>query len=322
MAKPTDAPKEQNGTALVEPEKAGLAESSASNKAKIKQLFEGQSAKLAELVPRHLTPERLVKVALAAIFKTPGLAECNPLTLLNSFIQATQLGLECNGALGHAYLVPFNAKIKERGPDGVERERFEKQCQFILGYRGMIELARRTGQVASIEAVVVRVGDVFEEERGINQVLRHVPNREGVLKPLRLVYAIARLKGGETCIEVMSRAEIDAIRARSKASKFGPWVSDYEEMARKTVVRRLFKMLPTSIEIAGAIADDDDRTDIVDAEFTRRDNETKSEALARQIAEKPKSEPLDLESVPQSEPEFSTNSGNDPDGEPVGNLFN
>lgn len=281
-----EAPEAKGGesTAIAPAEKHGLAEANVTNREKIRGLFSTSEAKIAALVPKHVSPERLVKVALAAIFRTPKLLECNPVSLLNAFMECSQLGLECGGVLGQAYLVPYNNKVKREG----QPDRWETSAQFILGYRGMIALARRSGEIASIEANVVREGDVFEEEKGSNPRLRHVPNRDTAeVRPLRLVYAIARLTSGETVTEVMSKAEVDKIRARSKSRDNGPWVSDYDEMARKTVVRRLFKYLPVSIEVQSAVNEDDERdraNETIDV-LPQIEGESRAAQLARRIAE-------------------------------------
>src|SRR5438552_13330063 len=121
----------------------------------IKSLFEAAKQQIRDVAPKHLSPERLMRVALMTISRTPALAECTPHSLLKSFMTATQLGLEVGGPLGEAYLVPYWNNTNGR--------RF-REAQFILGYRGMISLARRSGQIAYVEAQVVRQGDEFEFE--------------------------------------------------------------------------------------------------------------------------------------------------------------
>ena len=291
---------------------------------------DGANQGIMDLAPiEHISPERLVKVALAAIFRTPKLLECNPVSLLNAFMECSQLGLECGGVLGQAYLVPYSNKVKREG----QPDRWEMSAQFILGYRGMIALARRSGEIASIEANVVREGDRFEERKGTDPMLLHVPNRDTTeVKPLRLVYAIARLTSGETVTEVMSRADVDKIRARSKSKDNGPWVSDYDEMARKTVVRRLFKYLPVSIEVQAVVNEDDERDRATIDVVPQIEGESRAASLARRITEsKAAPEELDGEVVGESErqdaePEKPKASGanlppsqsrTDPDGLPL-----
>ena len=203
----------------------------------VKTLLDKSKSAIASRLPKHVTADRLMKVALTAINKTPALLACTQDSLLMSIMQAAELGLEPGGALGEGYLVPYG-----------------KTCQFIPGYRGLISLARRSGQIISLEAHVVHAEDAFTFELGLESKLVHVPNLEkDDAGPLRFVYAVAKLQGGGVQFEVMSRAQVEAIRKRSKAGNNGPWVSDYEEMARKTVVRRLFKYLPVSVELAQAL---------------------------------------------------------------------
>lgn len=185
---------------------------------------------------RHLT-DRMVKIALTAAAKNPKILDCSRESVLMSIMQAAELGLEPGGALGEGYLVPYGST-----------------CQFIPGYRGLISLARRSGQIISIEAHLVREGDEFDFSLGLEPTLVHRPNLEKEdLGAIRFVYAVAKIRGGGTQHEVMSKAEIEAIRKRSRASGSGPWVTDYGEMARKTVIRRLFKYLPVSVEMARAL---------------------------------------------------------------------
>lgn len=201
------------------------------------QLLESKKASLAQVLPKHLSPERLVKIAISACSKNPALLNCTPESVYLAVSQSAQLGLEPGGVLGGAYLVPY-----------------KNTCQLIVGYRGLIDLARRSGQIASIEAHVVRDGDEFALEFGLTPKLMHRPRLDGGAPgPMKFAYAIARLRDGSTQYEVMTKAEIDAIRARSRSSTSGPWVSDYDEMARKTVLRRLCKYLPLSTELASAL---------------------------------------------------------------------
>lgn len=195
-------------------------------------------------LPAHMTPERMARIAMTELRRVPALQKCDPLSFLGAVMQCSQLGLEPGGALGHVYLIPFG-----------------KEVQVIVGYRGMIDLARRSGQIISIEARAVYDGDRFECVLGLDSLIKHEPdwqnaNRADPAK-LRFVYAVAKLRDGGLQFEVMARPEVDAIRKRSRASGSGPWVTDYAQMALKTVVRRLFKFLPVSIELSRAVALDE-----------------------------------------------------------------
>jgi recombination protein RecT len=205
-------------------------------------------------LPKHVTAERLARVALTEVRKTPALARCDQTSFLGALMTCAQLGLEPGGPLGHAYLIPFE-----------NRKAGRTEVQFIVGYRGMIDLARRSGQIVSIEARPVYEGDTFDLEFGLHSNMRHVPDFDNPnrVQPdkLRFVYAVAKLKDGGVQFDVMSRREVEAVRAQSRAGSSGPWVTHFEAMALKTVVRRLFKFLPVSIELATAI-DADERAEI------------------------------------------------------------
>jgi recombination protein RecT len=213
----------------------------------LRSMLEAARSSMALVVPRHVTPERLIKLALVAASRTPLLLQCDPKSIVQGVMTAAQLGLDCGGVLGSAYLVPFkNAKNGGR-----------YEAQLIVGYRGLVDLARRSGEIDTIEAHVVHANDAFEIAFGLDPVLRHVPCLKDEPGEMVLVYAIARLKDGGRQVEVMTRAQVDRIRQRSRAGQSGPWVSDYDEMARKTVVRRLCKYLPLSPELADALAVDE-----------------------------------------------------------------
>lgn len=212
---------------------------------------------IAMALPRHLTPERLVRICTTELRKIPKLAACSPASFVGAVIQCAQLGLEPGGALGHVYLIPFEKRKKVDG----KWVTVETICQVIIGYRGMLDLARRSGQIESISAYAVYEGDTFRCRLGLEPTLEHEPDWDNVGREapdkIRLVYAVARLVGGGKQFVVMRRAEVEAIRARSKSADEGPWVTDYEQMALKTVVRRVFKFLPVSIELQTAVALDE-----------------------------------------------------------------
>lgn len=186
---------------------------------------------LALAVPKHLNPERMARIAATEVRKNPQLLKTQPASFLGAVMQSAQLGLEPGSALGQAYLVPYG-----------------NQCQLILGYKGMIDLARRSGQVLSLNAYAVREGDDFSYQLGLHPDIHHVPSTDAdrVNKPIIFVYAVATLRGGGYQFEVMSRAEVEAVKAKAKSKNI--WNSYFEEMAKKTVIRRLFKYLPVSIE--------------------------------------------------------------------------
>lgn len=190
-----------------------------------------------------ITPERLKAVALSTFTRTPALWACTPISIARAIVEAGQLGLEPTGTMGGAYLVPY--WNKNTGAT---------EAQLIVGYRGLVILTRRSGEIARVEARVVHANDDFDYEYGLDSYLHHKPARMGD-DPGKVAgaYAVAFYRDGNRQFDVMDVAEIDAIRRRSKAADSGPWVTDYEEMAKKTPLRRLTKLLPMALELATAL---------------------------------------------------------------------
>lgn len=212
-------------------------------------------SQMALALPRHMTADRLARIALTEVRKNPKLGSADQASFLGAIMQCAQLGLEPGGALGHCYLLPFENRRK-----GVT------EVQFIVGYRGMIDLARRSGQIVSLSARSVHDGDHFEYEYGLQETIVHRPSdKPKSNETLLYVYAVAKLKDGGVQFEVMSRSEIERVRNESNGYKTAvkydrgdnPWMSHFEEMAKKTVIRRLFKYLPVSIELSTAVALDE-----------------------------------------------------------------
>lgn len=218
-------------------------------------------------LPRHMSGDRMARVMLTEIRKNPLLAECEPASFMGAVMQLSQLGLEPGGHLGHAYLIPFKRSVKV----GKEWKKVP-EVQLVIGYRGMLDLARRSGQIQSIEARVIYANDDYEIEMGLDSKLIHKPDWHNPDRgePL-FFYAVAKLKDGGTQFEVMSATEVNAIRdksqgydsAKRKAAEYNkdtidhPWATHYEEMGKKTVTRRLFKWLPVSIEMQSAVGLDE-----------------------------------------------------------------
>lgn len=219
----------------------------------IKGLAERARQDLAQALPKHMTVDRMLKVFYAAVSRTPGLLECSPLSLLMALMQASETGLEPNTALQHAYLIPRNNKNTR-----------QKEAHFMPSYRGLVHLAMQSGKVRALEAVPVYQRDHYINKRTLTgRVFEHeqyVPNiltddrgayQEDASGPLRLVYSIAQLVEAEPSVEIMTRSQIEEIRQRSQSPDQGPWVTDFDEMARKTVLRRHSKHLPASTEREG-----------------------------------------------------------------------
>ncbi|MCL2306286.1 MAG: recombinase RecT, partial [Planctomycetaceae bacterium] len=213
--------------------------------------------KLRAQMATHVSPERLARVAWGAIMKTPKLLNATQESVLFCVAECARLGLE--PSLGRVYFLPFDNNKK-----GVT------ECQIIIGYQGFLDLARRSGIVSSINARCVYENERFEYRVTIESpVLVHEPCLTGDKGTLLGAYCIARFKDGGSHVEYMTKSEIDAIRKRSKAANSGPWVTDYDAMALKTVVRRAAKFWPlttASPELADAIQLSDDN-EFIDVDF-------------------------------------------------------
>jgi recombination protein RecT len=214
----------------------------------VKSVIEAYKPLISQALPKHLTAERIVQVATTLISRTPELAECSVESLIGSVMQCSILGFEPIPSLGQAYLIPFNNKKTGK-----------REIQFIIGYKGLIDLARRSNQIKTIYAQAVYSNDEFNYEYGLEPNLHHKPAL-GERGDFIYAYAVAKFTNDGYAFEVMSKADIEKIRKTSQAgdSKYSPWNSGfYEEMAKKTVLRRLSKMLPVSIEHQKPIASDE-----------------------------------------------------------------
>lgn len=206
------------------------------------------SAKLAEVAGKHMKAEDLTRLALMALNRQPELARCSQVSILRALMDAASLGIKPGGTMGRGYLVPR----KNRATGDLE-------CCFDPGWRGLVDIARRSGKVKSIESHVVYSSDKFRISYGLNPVLEHVPDLQGDQGTIVAAYAIAVFHDGATQVEVMSLRDLEKIR-KSSASQGGPWSNWFDEMARKSVVKRLCKYLPfdEALEAAlGVDAEDD-----------------------------------------------------------------
>lgn len=189
-------------------------------------------------LPRHMTAERLARIAFSACQRMPKLLDCSQQSLALSIINAAELGCE-PGLTGESYLVPYG-----------------NTCQLIIGYKGLMKLARNSGMVKSFQVAIVREGDEFSYERGSNKFLKHKEAPDNEESPITHVWAGAIVEG-EFEFDVMTINQINKVRSRSRAKDSGPWVTDYEEMCKKTVIRRFCKLLPASPELSKAVTLDE-----------------------------------------------------------------
>ena len=197
-------------------------------------------------LPSVITPERFTRMVLSALSSTPKLAECSPQSFLAAMMTAAQLGVEPNTALGQAYLLPY-------------RNHGQMECQFQLGYKGLIDLAYRSGEVSVIQAHTVYENDVFEYELGMDPKLRHVPAKADRGEAVAY-YAMFKTKDGGYGFEVMSVDDVQRHAQRyskSYGSGSSPWLSNFDEMAKKTVLKRALKYAPLKSDFVRGVAQDE-----------------------------------------------------------------
>lgn len=228
------------GTSLEKKEETSVV----TQKKTIRDLVSGDAFKdqVAMALPRHLTPERFIRVALTALNRTPALMQCTQQSLFQCLLDLSALGLEPDGRRAH--LIPFN-----------NRKSGSVICTLIVDYKGLAELVLRSGDVTYIHSDVVCENDEFSYNMG--QIEKHAINFREPRGEVYAAYAIAKMKSGDTSTCVMSKEDVESIRKRSKAGSFGPWITDWNEMAKKTAFRRLSKWLPLSPEIREQIEADD-----------------------------------------------------------------
>ena len=212
----------------------------------IKDYINAMSGEIAKALPQVMTPERFTRIALSAVSNTPKLGNCTPQSFLGAMMNAAQLGLEPNTPLGQAYLIPFENRKK-----GVT------ECQFQIGYKGLIDLAYRSGEVKMIDAQTVYENDEFEYELGMDPVLKHKPARTNRGNPIYF-YATFKLTNGGQGFQVMSIEDVrEHAKKYSKTYNNGPWQTNFEEMAKKTVLKKLLKYAPLKTEFVKQVTSDE-----------------------------------------------------------------
>ncbi len=197
---------------------------------------------IANALPKHLSAERFTRVALTALTRTPKLKECTQPSFFKCLMDLSSMGLEPDGRRAH--LIPFN-----------NRRQGVVECQLIIDFKGLAELVRRNGDVSKIHADVIYSNDEFEYDLG--EVNTHKPKFTDRGEPIG-AYALVQFKDGAKQCELMSVEEIEAIRNQSNGKNSDPWVKHWNEMAKKTVFRRLTKWLTLSPEIMDSITKADD----------------------------------------------------------------
>lgn len=213
-------------------------------------IIQAGAKQFATALPKHINTDRFVRIAITTIRQNPKLAQCSQESLLGALMVSAQLGLE-PGVLGQCYLIPYG-----------------RECQFQIGYKGMIELLRRSGQLKDIYAYSVYENDDFEITYGLDRNLIHKPNLSNKGNFLGC-YCVAILKDDTRAFEYMTKEEIEAHAKKfSKTFGNGPWKTDFEAMSHKTVVKKMLKWLPLSVEFLENIEKDDKSFKVTDTKNT------------------------------------------------------
>lgn len=210
----------------------------------MQQYIKQMEGEIRKALPSVLTPERFTRITLSALSSNPRLQECTPQSFLGAMMTAAQLGVEPNTPLGQAYLIPF----KNHGV---------METQFQLGYKGMIDLAYRSGEISTIQAHVVYANDRFSYSFGLNPTLEHIPATADRGEPTH-VYAVFRTKDGGFGYDVMSMDDVrQHAKKYSKSYGNGPWQTNFEEMAKKTVLKRVLKYAPLKSDFVRQLSTDE-----------------------------------------------------------------
>lgn len=226
-------------------------------------LIEKSKPQIALAVPNSMNPDRLARVFVTELRKNPKLMACDKMSLISAMMQIAQLGLEV-GAMNHIYLIPYG-----------------KECQLVISYRGLVSLVLRSGQVKAVNCQCVYEDDEFDFQMGTDSFLKHKQKLDSTGKMIA-VYAVATLADGTKTFDVMSIQEVEKIRERSRSKDSGPWKSDYAEMAKKCIVRRFCKMLPTSAE-AQELASQDELVDYGIKKTYKDAIDTESKSLDEEV---------------------------------------
>jgi recombination protein RecT len=229
-----------------------VANTASGEKKTMQSYIKTMEGEIKKALPSVITPERFTRMVLSALSTTPKLGACTPKSFLGAMMSAAQLGLEPNTPLGQAYLIPY----KNKGVDEV---------QFQIGYKGLIDLAYRSGEVALVQAHIVYENDTFECEFGLEPKLVHKPADSDRGNPIK-VYAMFKTKNGGYGFEVMSMDDVRRHAEKySKAYNYGssPWQTNFEEMAKKTVLKRVLKYAPLKSDfVRGVVQDETIKTEI------------------------------------------------------------
>lgn len=228
----------------------------------ITDMIKAMQPEIKKALPSVITPERFTRMAISSLNNTPELQQCTPISYLSALMHCAQLGLMPNTPLGHAYLIPY----KNKGT---------YECQFQIGYKGLIDLAYRNGQMQTIQAQSVYENDYFEYEFGLEPKLVHRPAFED-RGEVTYFYGLFRTVNGGYGFSVMSKVEMDAYAKQySKAfdSSYSPWKTCYEEMAKKTVIKQALKYAPIKTDLQKVLSSDESIKKSIAQDMTEVQNE-------------------------------------------------
>jgi recombination protein RecT len=248
-----------------------------------KEYLQKTEKQITAIMAKGVDPKKYIQAAAFSISKMPKVLECTSISIINCVMEASQLGLNIGGVRGECYIVPYN-----------DRKNNKMVAQFILGYQGMLSLLFKTGKIKSIQVKEVYENDTFSFEYGSRAFLMHQPLMDGDRGAFKAVYAIIELTTGGTIFEVMPKVDIDRARDMSQDYKYKKedsiWGKFYPEMAKKTVVRRIFKYLPLSSDIQRAVNLDEQadsgmqEIDLIENDgIFEVDDKSKSDRLADKI---------------------------------------
>lgn len=245
----------------------------------LREILESVADQIAAVAPAHIKVDRIIKMALLAARKNPKIVTCTPSSVVDAVIQIASLGLEIGRT---AHMVPFNTKVGDK---------WVNVCQYIIDVKGIAQAIIQSGEVMAVDARVAREGDVFRVLYGTKPDIEHEPiiGNEG---DIIAFYAVFTLPNGDKKFEVMSKAEVDKVKASSKSKDSGPWVTWYDEMGKKTVVKRGAKLIPMTERVH----------DLIDADNREYEDDTPAAPPAQAPAQRGKSRTLAALSAPQPNP--------------------
>jgi recombination protein RecT len=251
----------------------------------IQDVLHKNADKIRAALPKHITVEKMLSVVMNSIRRNPRIAECTPISVFDCVMTSAQLGIPPDDIRGLAYIIPFNNTKK-----GV------MEAQLMPGYKGFIHLAKESGEVKNIRSKVVYEKERFDIQEGTDPRLTHIPLPPAERgKPIG-AYTVVELEDGVKDFTFMWEDDIQAIRKRSKAANAGPWVTDPDEMRKKTTIRRDMKMRDLSPKMNTAVALDE----LMDTEKSVRDSQFETgEFMTEALPGKPEVTPPKAKEIAQ-----------------------